>query len=122
MSESNVGARKNRNVRDHLFAVHGIINDIVHKKDKSADMLIYDIRKCFDHMWFREAMNCLYDTDMKDDQFYLLCETNKMSKISIKSPVGFTKQFDIPEVVLQGGKWGPLQCSVKIDKIGKRVL
>ena len=119
MSESNIGARKERNVRDHLFVVHGIVNDIVHKKEKSADMLIYDIRKCFDHMWFCEAMNCLYDTKLNNDQYYILCETNKLSKIAVKTPVGVTKRFDVPEVVLQGGNWGPLQCSVKIDKIGK---
>ena len=68
-------------------------------------MLIYDIRKCFDHMWFREAMNNLYETNMNDDQYYIVCEMNKMAKIAVKSPVGMTQRFDVPEVVLQGGNW-----------------
>ena len=29
MSDSNIGGRKGRNVRDHLFVINGIINDII---------------------------------------------------------------------------------------------
>ena len=29
MSDSNIGARKQRNVRDHLFLVYGIVNSIL---------------------------------------------------------------------------------------------
>ena len=36
MSESNVGARKNRNVRDHLFVMYGVINDIKQGKGEEA--------------------------------------------------------------------------------------
>ena len=29
MSESNIGARKRRNIRDHLFVIYGIINSVL---------------------------------------------------------------------------------------------
>ena len=29
MSDSNIGARKKKNIRNHLFIVHGIINAII---------------------------------------------------------------------------------------------
>ena len=34
MSESNIGARKRRNIKDHLLIVHGVINDLNQNKDK----------------------------------------------------------------------------------------
>ena len=41
MSCSNIGARKDRNIRDHLFVVHAIINDVTHSKDtKDIDIQI----------------------------------------------------------------------------------
>ena len=35
MSDSNIGARQNRNIRDHLFIINGIINDIINGKGRS---------------------------------------------------------------------------------------
>ena len=49
MSCSNIGARKNRNIRDHLFIINGILNDVNNsKKNEKIDIQIMDIRKCFD--------------------------------------------------------------------------
>ena len=49
-------------------------------------MQIYDVKKCFDTMWFKKAMNDLYDSSMTDDKFSLLCETNKKANIAVKVP------------------------------------
>ena len=58
MSDSNVGARKKRNIRDHLFIVNGIINNVKNDKtEESIDLEIFDIVKCFDRMWYKETMN-----------------------------------------------------------------
>ena len=51
MSDSNVGGRKNRNIRDNLFIVYGIINYAI-KEDIDVDMNLYDLAKCFDAMWY----------------------------------------------------------------------
>ena len=83
MSDSNCGARKNRNVRDHLFVVHGVINDVINGKAEPTALQIYDVKQCFDAMWFKKAMNNLYDVDMNDDHFSLLSETNLKSNIKL---------------------------------------
>ena len=83
MSESNVGARRGRNIRDHLFVMNGVINDIYNGKGEDAHISVYDIVKCFDKMWLNEVMNDLYDSNMKSDQLTLLHEMNKISKVSI---------------------------------------
>ena len=44
LSCSNIGARKNRNIRDHLFVINAVINDTV-KKKKAVDIEIMDIKK-----------------------------------------------------------------------------
>ena len=92
MSDSNVGARKNRNIRDHLFVVNGGMNNGINGKGEPTDLKIYDIKRCFDAMWFKKAMNDLYDANVKDDNFSILCDLNKKAKIEIKTPVGITKR------------------------------
>ena len=41
MSDSNVGGRKRRNIRDNLFVIYATINDAVRNK-KSIDIQFYD--------------------------------------------------------------------------------
>ena len=31
MSDSNIGARKNKHIRNHLFIIHGVINSVIHE-------------------------------------------------------------------------------------------
>ena len=55
MSCSNIGARKGRNIRDHLFVINGVLNEALHRKDKNIDIQIVDIQKCFDKMSYKET-------------------------------------------------------------------
>ena len=71
MSFSNVGGRRNRNIRDHLFVVYASINDVINGQGKSFDVQGYDVIKCFDEMWHEEAMNDLWDVQVQDDKFCL---------------------------------------------------
>ena len=50
MSESNIGARRKRGSRDHLFVVHAIINSVVNGDDENIDIVQYDILKAFDKL------------------------------------------------------------------------
>ena len=61
MSNSNIGALKNKNVRNHLFIVHGIINSVLKGEGKCIDIQIYDIIQAFDALWLQDCMNDLYD-------------------------------------------------------------
>ena len=51
MSCSNIGARKNRSINDHLFVINGIFNDVLkNKNSEEIDVQIYDVAKCFDKL------------------------------------------------------------------------
>ena len=48
MSDSNVGARRNKDIRNHIFVINGIICDVLSSnKKKPIDILIRDYRQCF---------------------------------------------------------------------------
>ena len=51
ISDSNVGARKGRNIRDNIFVTNAILNSIARRKLKDIDIGVYDIEKCFDKLW-----------------------------------------------------------------------
>ena len=47
MSDSNNGARKKRNIKDHLFMLYGIINSVLKDNEHCLDIQIYDLIQCF---------------------------------------------------------------------------
>ena len=55
MSSSNIGGRKNRNIRDHLFVINGILNDVTKSKEVDVDLQIYDVQKCFHKLWYARS-------------------------------------------------------------------
>ena len=71
MSCSNIGARKGRNIRDHLFILNGVLNEALQDKTKNIDILLTDIEKCFDKMSYRETANDLWSAGVQDDIFLL---------------------------------------------------
>ena len=36
MSDSNIGARKQRNIKDHLLIIHGVINSVIRGNEECA--------------------------------------------------------------------------------------
>ena len=61
LSDCNVGNRKGRNIRDNLFVLNAALNSTKKKNEEPLDIAVYDVRKCFDTMWAKEAVNDLYD-------------------------------------------------------------
>ena len=55
LTDSNVGARKNRNIRDNIFVLSAITNNIKKRNLKGTDVHIYDAEKCFDKLWASEC-------------------------------------------------------------------
>ena len=64
MSDSNIGARKNRNIRNLLFILNGFINEAIQSKKMCIDIQILDYRQCFDSMWLDECINDLYEAGL----------------------------------------------------------
>ena len=123
MSDSNVGARKNKNIRNHIFIVNGVIHDVLSsKKKKPIDIQIMDYKQCFDSMWLEDTMDDLFEAGVVDDKLALLFEANKEVKVAVKTPVGLTVRERIKKIILQGDVFGPIECSVSVDTLGKECL
>ena len=122
MSDSNVGARRKKNIRNHLFVLNGIINDVLVKKDESVDIQILDYRQCFDSMWLEESINDLWDAGITDDKLALIAKANETVNVGVKTPFGETERRRLENIVMQGDIFGPLCCSVQVDTFGKECL
>ena len=62
MSDSNIGARKDRNVKNHLFIIYEIINSVIKGKEPCIDLQIYDLEKAYDALWLEKCMNDVFDS------------------------------------------------------------
>ena len=79
MSGSNIGARKKRNIRDHLVIIYGVINSVLQGEDSCIDIQVYDLEQAFDALWLEDTLNDLYDylpEDSRDDKLALIYESN----------------------------------------------
>ena len=122
MSGSNIGGRKGRNIRDHLFVINGILNDVI-KTKQNVDIEIMDIAKCFDKMWYEETANDIYNAGVNDDKFVLLANSNYKCQVAVKTPWGSTTERIILEKIeMQGTVPAPLKASVQLDTLGKECL
>ena len=121
MSDSNIGARKNKNIRNHIFVINGVINDAIQSK-KSIDISILDYRQCFDSMWLEEVVNDLYESGVENSNLAVIYEANKINKVAVSTPNGLTRRETINKIVMQGEVLGPIECSVTVDTFGKECL
>ena len=112
MSDSQVGGRKGKNVRNPIWILNGIICDILSTKKKTpVDIQIFDYRQCFDSLCLQECINDMYDSGVKDDQLSLLYNVNTQVKVAVKTPVGKSKRESIYNVITQGDVFGPILSS-----------
>ena len=121
LSDSNVGARKNRNIRDNIFVLGAITNSVINGNEESIDVQVYDVEKCFDALWVQECINDLYETGLSNDKLVLLYLENQNANIAVKSSTGMSRRVSINNIVMQGTVWGSLFCTATMDKLGKLV-
>lgn len=64
MSDSNIGARKQRNIRDHLFILYAVINSVIKGGEECIDIQVCDIQKAFNDLYDmkKEMIKYLYFT------------------------------------------------------------
>ena len=122
MSDSNIGARKEKNIRNHLFIINGVINETIKTKNKAVDIEILDYRQCFDSMWLEEVINDLYEAGIKNNNLAIIYEANKVNQVSVQTPHGPTERVRVERIVMQGETFAPLECSVQVDSIGKECI
>ena len=101
MSDCNVGARRKRNVKDHLLIIHGVINSVVRGNEECIDIQVYDLEKAFDALWLEDCLNDIFDNlpeDNQNDKISLLYESNKTNLVAVKTRVGMTKRVNMQNI------------------------
>ena len=91
MTDSNIGARKRRNIKNHLFIIYGIINSVLKGESDCVDIQIYDLVKAFDVLWLSDCMNDIWDTlphHARDDKLGLIYELCKNNLVAVNTAVG----------------------------------
>ena len=110
---------KGRNIRDHLFVVYEVINDVINGSSPPVDIQSVDIHKCFDEMWYEETHNDMFDVNVKDDKFALIAKMDEKAKVVVKTPCGPTEKFELSKLVMQGRVFGPIKSTIQIDTLGR---
>ena len=121
LTDSKVGARKTRNVRDNIFVLSAILNLNKYRTKEALDVQVYDVEQCFDSLWLLEVINALYEAGFKNDKLPLLFLENRNAQVAIKTPGGISERTNISNIIMQGSVWGSLCCVVLMDKLGKLV-
>ena len=119
LTDSNVGGRKGRNIRDNIFVINAITNSIKNGAEESCDIKVYDVNKCFDALWTHECINTLYELGVNNDNLVLLYEETKNAMIAIKTANGLTERKTIQNVIMQGSVFGTIMCTAVMDKLAK---
>ena len=122
MSDSQVGTRKDKSIRNHIFVVNSIINAVNQKEVNPIDLQVYDCAKACDSLWLAECIKDLYESGVMDDKLAMIYYGNRKNNVSIKTPLGFTERIPINDIMTQGVSLAASACSVQTDKIGKEAL
>ena len=122
ISDSQMGARKQKGCRNNIFIVNAIIHDVMSSKSKNPVLLqIYDYKQMFDAIHLEQAVSDIFNYGMDDDNLVLLHQANREINMAVNTPNGLSDRKTLENVVLQGDTWGSLMASVQVDSIGKEV-
>ena len=122
LTDSCAGARRGRHIRDNIFVINAILNNVVKRKLKDIDIGIYDVDKCFDKLWAQKCFNDMYENGLQNYKLNLLFEENVNAKVAVKVQSGITRRVPISKNIMQGTVWGSLFCTSTMDKLGKKAL
>ena len=98
LTDSNIGSRKNRNIRDNIFVLGAVVNEVKNGEADAIDICTYDISKCFDALWLEETINDLQETGLANDKLTLLYLENENAKIAVKTSEGMSIRVDIERI------------------------
>ena len=123
ITDFQIGGRKGRNVRDHIFVVNGLIQEALSSvKSKPINIIIADFSLRFDGLNLSLACKDPYMSGCKDDKLALIYDLNRSNRVAVKTSLGMTDRFEISEKVLQGDVFGNILASNQIDRFGKHCL
>ena len=119
LTDGNVGARRERGVRDNVFVIGAITNSVINGNSKPIQVQVMDIQKCFDKLWLEATINSLYNAGLKNDILNLLYIENKNANVAIKVNDKLSRRISVKNVIMQGTVWGSLKCTTQMDELNK---
>jgi hypothetical protein len=122
LTDGNVGARKDRNVRDNIFVMNAISNSVINGQMPPIQISVTDVKKCFDKLWLQSTINALYEAGLTNHTLNILYAENKNAEVAIKINGKLTKRVPVKDVVMQGSVWGSMKCTTTMDKLNKTML
>ena len=123
MSTSQVGARKGKNIRNHIWVLNSIMHDVFSSiQKKTIDLQVLDFKQCFDALWLEECLNDMFEGGIEDNMLPLIYEAGRNVNIAVKTASGISSRKDIDKIVMQGDVFGSLMCSKTVDTVGKECL
>ena len=79
--------------------------------NKQIFLTFYDYSTCFDSLWLEDSMITLWELGIRNELFALIYKLNEHALIKVKTPFGFTEQFECPRIVKQGCVLSSNLCS-----------
>ena len=119
ITDHNVGARKNRNIRDNTFVLAAVVNSVVNGGEDPIQIQVADVEKCFDKLWLQATTNALFECGLNNDMLNLLYLENKNANVAVKVNHQLTERIVVKDVELQGSVWGSLKCTSSMDMLNK---
>jgi Pyruvate/2-oxoacid:ferredoxin oxidoreductase gamma subunit len=119
ITDRNVGARKERSVRDKIFVIYAISNSVINGRSPSIQVEVIDVKTCFDKMWLEACINAIHEGGVQKDHLNLLYIENKNAQIAVKINGKTSRRVNVRNVIMQGSVWGSLKCTTQMDKLNK---
>ena len=67
-------------------------------------------------------VNNLYEAGITNDKLSLLQEINSVNNVAVKTHDVLSQRKTFRKIICQGEPWGPIECSLQVDSIGKESL
>ena len=86
---------------DNIFIILAIIerNNYL---NKTTYLTFADVRKCFDRLWLNDGIKDLWMCGVEPRDAIMIRNMNRSPRITIDTPVGTTREFDVTNIVKQG--------------------
>ena len=121
LSSSNIGARKKKSPRDHLFVTYSVIHETLNGKDVSddVDLVFYDLAQAFDSLSVSHTLVDLFENKIESNILNVIHEMSKTANIVVKTPVGISESKEVEDTIMQGETLSSILCTCTVDKIAK---
>ena len=81
--------------------------------------MLADVEKCFVRLWLNDACNDLNKIVFPKEEIELIRKMNSKAIVAIDTPVRYTNEITLHDILKQGTIMGPILSIVETDEIDK---